>query len=398
MDEALTTIHARLLAATDNKHFRYLYPEIDWNDRLLSIVGARGTGKTTLLLQYIKYALPSGCKALYVSLDNIWFSKNSLFGLADMFNAYGGTHLFIDEVHRYPTWAIEVKNIYDSFPDMHVAFTGSSILEIYKSNADLSRRAMSYNLHGLSFREFLNFETPHAFEAVLLSDIVEHHVEIASEITSKVKVLPYFRKYLEYGYYPFYKQSVKSYPIRLQQIINTILDNDLPSVESIEPATVLKIKKLLMIIAGLVPFSPNITTLSADIETNRASTIRYLDYLQKAELVRLLQQPNRSLNVMAKPEKIYLNNTNIAWALAASNSNVGNMRETFFANQLATKHTVSSARKGDFMIDGALTFEVGGRGKSFAQISDLPSSYIAMDDIETGFGNKIPLWLFGFMY
>lgn len=398
MDEMLFQNYIRLLDATNTRYFRYLYKEIDWNNRLIGITGSRGTGKTTMILQHIKNSFTDRRKALYVSLDNIWFTKNSLLELADRFHAYGGTHLFVDEVHRYPNWSIEIKNIYDSYPALHIVFTGSSILEIYKSNADLSRRAITYHLLGLSFREFLNFEMNKEFPVYVLEEILSNHQNIVSEIITKIKVLPEFKKYLEYGYYPFYKEGLKSYSLRLQNIVNTILENDLPSVESVEYSTILKIKKMLMIISSLVPYSPNLTALSSEIETNRTSAIRYLGYLQKAGLIRMLPAQGGGMSLMNKPEKIYLDNTNLIHSLAVANVNGGNERETFFANQCAANYKISASKQGDFMIDNKYIFEVGGRNKTFKQIKDIKDSFVVMDDIESGFGNKIPLWLFGFTY
>jgi hypothetical protein len=398
MEEIIYQNYIRLLEATNTTYFRYLYKEIDWDNRLIGITGARGTGKTTMILQHIKSIFTDRSKALYVSLDNIWFTKNSLLELADRFHSYGGTHLFIDEVHRYPNWSIEIKNIYDSYPTLNIVFTGSSILEIYKSNADLSRRAISYHLSGLSFREFLNFELKMEFSTLMLDDILTNHQNIISTITSKIKVLPEFEKYLQYGYYPFYKEGLKSYSAKLQNIVNIILENDLPSVEKIEYSTIVKIKKMLMIISSLVPFSPNLSSLSSEIESNRASTIKYLGYLQKAGLIKLLQAQGNGMSLMSKPEKIYLDNTNIIYALSDSNINKGNLRETFFANQCAVNHKLSASKHGDFLIDDKFLFEVGGKNKGYDQIKNIENSYIAMDGIESGFGNKIPLWLFGFTY
>lgn len=398
MEEILYQNYIRLLDATDSHYYRYLYNEIDWNNRLLAITGARGTGKTTMMLQHIKATFKDRKKALYVSLDNIWFTGNRLSELANQFHAFGGTHLFLDEVHRYPNWAIEIKNIYDSYPALHIAFTGSSILEIYKSNADLSRRAVSYHLYGLSFREYLNLENNTDYPVLTLEEIIENHMNIAADITSKIKILPEFKKYQEHGYYPFYKEGVKSYSMRLLNTVNTILDNDLPSVEKVEYPTILKIKKLLMIVSSLVPFVPNLTALSAEIETNRASIIKYLSFLQKAGLIKMLLPPGNGMSLMNKPEKIYLDNTNLIYALALSTINEGNARETFFANQCAVNHKIAASKQGDFVLDDKYIFEIGGKNKSFAQIKNIEQSYIAMDSIETGFGNKIPLWLFGFIY
>jgi hypothetical protein len=388
----------RLIEATKLDFERYLYSGIDWEDRLIGIVGPRGTGKTTLMLQHIKKHFPQRKKALYISLDNIWFTKSGLKPTVHEFYSLGGTHIFIDEVHRYPDWAIEIKNLYDSYPDLHIVFTGSSILEIYKSNADLSRRAITYHLHGLSFREFLKLE--HNYDATILSlqDVIENHIEIASKICSEIKIIPAFRAYLEYGYYPFFKEGVKRYSMRLRNVVNVILETDLPAVEKIEYASIYKLRKMLMIVSSLVPYTPNISTLSGQLEINRASVMKYFIYLQKAGLVRMLLADQKGMNLMNKPEKLFLDNTNLIHALAPENFNTGNVRETFFMNQLSLKHNVSTAKKGDFLIDGVYTFEVGGMNKTFKQIKDMPESYIAKDDLETGYGNNIPLWLFGLLY
>ena len=388
----------RLIEATKLDFERYLYSEIDWEDRLISIVGARGTGKTTLILQHIKKQFPQRKKALYISLDNILFTKTGLKPTVHEFYTLGGTHIFIDEVHRYPNWAIEIKNLYDSYPDLHIVFTGSSILEIYKSNADLSRRAITYHLHGLSFREFLKLEKNYDAPVLSLQDIIENHVEITSKICSEIKIIPAFRAYLEFGYYPFFKEGVKRYSMRLRNVVNVILETDLPAVEKIEYASVYKLRKMLMIVSSLVPYTPNISTLSGQLEINRASVMKYFIYLQKAGLVRMLLADQKGMNLMNKPEKLYLDNTNLIHALAPENYNTGNVRETFFANQLSLKHTISSAKQGDFSIDDTFTFEIGGMNKTFKQIKQLPVSYIAKDDIETGYGNTIPLWLFGLLY
>lgn len=396
--ESVTQIYTRLLAVTPMDHFRYLYRQINWEDRLISITGVRGAGKTILLLQYIKENFPDKRNALYASLDNIWFTRNTLTDLVEQFTAYGGTHLFLDEVHRYPNWCIEIKNIYDSYPGLHIVFTGSSMLEIFRSNADLSRRAINYHLYGLSFREFLEFETGKKYPCLSLEEILSDHINIAANITEDLKILPLFKTYLEHGYYPFYKEGIKSYPIRLQNIVNTTLDYDLPAIENIEYATILKLKKMLMLLSSLVPFTPNMTSLSADIETNRASAMRYLNILEKAALITMLLPAGKTLNLMNKPEKIYLANSNLLQVLSTSPVNAGNQRETFFANQVKILHQINSSKKGDFIVDNKYTFEIGGKNKNYNQIKDVENSFIASDEIETGFGNRIPLWLFGMLY
>jgi predicted AAA+ superfamily ATPase len=395
--DTLRRAYQRLINETETMWFRYLYDSIRWSNRLIGIMGARGTGKTTLLLQHIKQTFPQRDKALYVSLDNIWFSKNTLSELAEQFYDYGGTHLFIDEVHRYKDWSIEIKNIYDSFPHLHIVFTGSSLLEVYRSQADLSRRAVCYNLYGLSFREYLQFENKLDIAAITLEDIITNHQNIAAAICSKTKILPEFRNYLSYGYYPFYREGIEDFPYRLQNVVNLILDNDLPAVENIEYVTIQKIKKLLLIVASLSPYSPNIKRLSEDIESNRNATLKYLIYLQKAALLRLLNPSQTSMSAMTKPEKVFLDNSNLLYTLTA-NANIGNVRETFFANQLSAKYEILAPEKGDFIVENKYIFEVGGKSKTYEQIRNIENSFIVADDLEIGYGNKIPLWMFGLLY
>ena len=392
------TTSDRLVQHTNTEFIRYLYNNVAWENRLVGITGAKGTGKSTLLLQRIKLNFPDRSKALYTSLDNIWFTKHSLSELAEDFYNLGGTHLFLDEVHKYKTWAIEIKNIYDSFPTLHIIFTGSSMLEIFNTSVDFSRRIVMYELKGLSFREFLKYEDMIDLPIFELSTILRDHRNITSEISSKIKILPELRKYLEYGYYPYYKENLATYPIQVEQSIYKTLNEDLPAIENIEYATILKIKKLLGIIAEMVPFTPNITNLGAAIEISRHSLVKYLFLLDKAGVIQCITGQNQTLQTLAKPQKVYLENTNIIYSLAFQNINTGNLRETFFANQLRTKHKVYTAENGDFMIDGNIVFEVGGKSKSNSQIKNTENAYIAADDIETGFANKIPLWLFGFLY
>jgi predicted AAA+ superfamily ATPase len=377
---------------------RYLYGNIAWENRFIGIIGAKGTGKTTLMLQYIKQNFPEKDKALYVSLDNIWFTRHSLLELADYFHSYGGTHLFLDEVHKYPTWAIELKNIYDSYPEMHIVFTGSSMLEIYQASVDFSRRALIYELKGLSFREFIQYENNIEFPVFTLEEILKNHRTIASDIVARIKILPEFKKYLEYGYYPYYKENLPSYLVRVEKSLHKTFDEDLPAIEKIEYATVMKLKKLLAIMSELVPFTPNIANLSAAVEINRNSLVKYLYLLDRAGVINCVTEPKMTLQTLPKPQKIYLENTNILHALAFRGENRGNVRETFFANQLRAKHKVNTAEKGDFTIDYKYVFEVGGKSKSNEQIKDVPDAFVAADDIETGFANKIPLWIFGLLY
>jgi len=388
----------RLVQDTNINFIRYLYRNIEWNNRLIGIVGAKGTGKTTLLLQHIKQNFAEKSKALYVSLDDIWFSTHTLSELAEQFYLLGGTHLFLDEVHKYKNWDIEIKNIYDSYRSLNIVFTGSSMLEIFEASVDFSRRTIVYELRGLSFREFLQYEYNLSFKSYSLQEIIDNHRNIVFEIIDKIKIIPAFRAYLEYGYYPYYKESLSTYPFRIEQAINKTLKEDIPAIEDIEYATILKIKKMLGIIGELVPFTPNISQLSGSIEINRNALVKYLYLLDKAGILMCINEAAPLLETLSKPQKIYLDNTNIIHSLSFENKNIGNERETFFANQLRAKHKVTAAKNGDFTIDEKIIFEIGGKNKGNSQIKGIANAYIAADNIENGFANKIPLWLFGFLY
>ncbi len=397
--ETLREIYFDKLKDTQTTVVRYLMPQVYWTDKLFAIVGARGTGKTTLMLQYLKKNLDPQ-KAFYMSLDHIYFSTNRLFDTAKKLRQDGVTHLFVDEVHKYSfgTWAQELKNIYDAYPDFRITFSGSSILEIYRSNAGLSRRAVDYELYGLSFREFLQFEKVLHIKAFSLDELLSNHVKIAMKITKDIKILPLFRQYLKTGYYPYYKENLHNYSRRLLNTVNAVLETDLPAVDNIEFVSVQKLKRLLSIIAGLAPFTPNMTQLGGEVEIQRSNLPKNLERLERARLLGLLRAPGRKTNHMSKPEKIYLDNPNLAYALNEKNANIGTLCETFFFNQLRAVGEVTSAAKGDFTVDGKYIFEVGCSNKTFNQIACLPDSYLAVDDTEVGHGNRIPLWMFGLLY
>lgn len=394
--ESLIKIYLRLLQETEAKTFRYLYPNIDWNEHCIGIIGARGVGKTTMLLQHIKHTFANKNEALFASLDNTWFANHSIFDLADEFYLNGGTHLFLDEIHHYPNWATEIKNIYDSFPKLKIVFTGSSLLQIYKSTADLSRRVVYEKLEGLSFREFLKFEKMGDFPVLSMKEIVENHQDIAFRITENLKIIPLFKKYLKNGYYLFYKEGLSKYEIKLQEAVNNVIDIDIPAIENIEFESRHKLKRLLAILSTLVPYTPNITDLSVAIDSNRNNTVKYLFLLANAKLLNLVSYKNKTIGDLTKPDKVLLNNTNLSY-LYGDNANIGNARETFFVNQLNAVANVILAPQGDFMVDN-YTFEVSGKSKSFKQIKDIQNSFVVADDIEIGHGNKIPLWLFGMLY
>lgn len=388
-----------LVSRVSTDFHRYLCGKVKWRNRLVGIKGGRGTGKTTLMRQHIREAFGGvGEKALYVSLDDLWFSKNSLIDLADWHRKRGGTHLFIDEVHYLKPWQTYIKNLTDFFPDLHIGYTGSSMLKIDYGGADLSRRQVVYDMGGLSFREYLAFEGILDFHSLGLDDILRNHRDIAREVTRGISILKHFRDYLEFGHYPFYKEDRESFHARLQSVVNQVLEVDLPTIEEVTPATVMKAKKMLAILADSVPQTPKMATLYRELETDRNQGLKLLKALARSGLLGLLSTGTASLKDMSRPDKIYLDNTNLMYALSGE-VNSGCRRETFFLNQLRSAgHDVVYPAKGDFMVDGRWLFEVGGKGKGFDQIRDIPDSFVVNDDIEVGLGNKIPLWLFGFMY
>lgn len=388
------------LTFTNTDFVRSELHKINWNARLIGIKGGRGVGKTTLLLQYIKLNLKNQISnVLYVSLDHVWFNTNSLLELARKFNQRGGQYLFLDEVHKYNGWAQELKNIYDDFPDLKVVFTGSSLLEILNARADLSRRAVIYQLQGLSFREYLAFETKNEFEPIPnLESLLQNHREIAREVSQNVKVFKYFDDYLRQGYFPFYKEDIELYQIKLGEVINMMLEIELPLLRGLEMAYVGKIKQLLSIIGQSVPFTPNVSKLSNKIGINRNTLLSYFHYLDEIGLTKNLFRQNHGISLLQKPLKVYLDNPNLIFLLAAENSNVGNIRETFFANQVGHKNKLNYIDKGDFLVNAKYVFEIGGKNKTNKQIAEIENAYTVIDDVAIGSHNSIPLWLFGFLY
>jgi len=376
---------------------RYLVNEIDLNNQLIAIKGARGSGKTTLLLQIAKKKFDLE-KTLYVSLDHIYFFENKLYYLAKEFSDTGGNHLLLDEVHKYPNWSREIKLIYDNFPSLNVIFTSSSMLEIYRAESDLSRRAVSYNLKELSFREFTEFELGIKLSKYSFEDILQNHNQIASYLLQKIKPLALFSKYLKVGAYPYYKENEENYNQKLLNIINLIIEIDINAVEDLNYETLVKLKKLLISIASSAPFTPNISKLSEKVGVSRNTLIQAIKILDRAGLVNELYKDTSGIGVLTKPEKLFLNNTNLMYVLAKNNINIGNVRETFFLNQFKGLRQINLSEVSDFIIDKKYTFEIGGKNKSKKQIAKLEHAFIAKDNIEIGFGNNIPVWLFGFMY
>lgn len=395
----LIDIFERQIATTDTTFVRSVISTINWNARLIGIRGARGIGKTTLLLQYIKLNLANELnKALYVSLDNVWFNNNELIDLAITFEKSGGKYLFLDEVHKYPNWSQEIKNIYDTLPSLKVVFTGSSLLEILNSRADLSRRAVVYEMKGLSFREYLSIETGIKLNAVDINDILENSSDISRDILKEIKPFQYFEEYLKIGYYPFYKEEKDLYYLRLGEVVNLMLEIELPMLRKVEVAYIPKIKQLLSIIASAVPFIPNVSKLSQKIGINRNTLLSYFHYLDEIGLTQNLFKENTGISLLQKPMKVFLENTNLMYLLARENTNTGNLRETFFANQVSYQNSVNFIEQTDFFVNEKFKFEIGGKNKTNEQIKDLEDSFLVLDDIEIGRDRTIPLWLFGFLY
>ena len=377
---------------------RSLLDEIDWSNRLIGIKGARGAGKTTLLFQYIRLRnLPDDNQTLCVSLDDLYFTKNSLVALADQFVKGGGKYLLLDEVHRYANWSQELKNIYDDHTELQIIFTGSSLIHLEKAKADLSRRAVMYELFGLSFREYLNFTQKTSFDRISLEDILSDHVGIARKIIKEIRPLAYFKKYLETGYYPYFIENEKSYFQKLNETISLALTVDLPSAYDVNYGSVEKIRLLLYILAESVPFKPNISKLSERVGISRNSLLEFLKYLGEMRISRSLYASTRGIGLLQKPEKIYLYHPNLHFALSPQNSNIGNIRESFFLSQVSPSNIIVYTPTGDFK-SGKYTFEIGGKTKKDEQIKMVKDAFIVADDIETGHNNKIPLWLFGFLY
>jgi len=388
--ETLYQKYQILLQNTTIDFKRYLFEKISWNSRMIGIVGARGVGKTTMILQYIKENLDDK-KALYVSADDIYFSENKLVDLAHDFYKNNGEYLYIDEIHKYPDWSRELKNIYDSFPDLKVVFTGSSILDILKGSADLSRRAIIYKLHGLSFREYLEFFHNYKINPFSVKQIINNEVKLKN-----IKhPLPLFNDYLRRGYYPFGIEG--EFDIRLSQIIIQTLETDIPQYAKLNVGTSRKLKKLLSIIAESVPFKPNFSKIAKIINVSRNSLDDYFLYMEKGGLINQLRNETSGIRSLGKVDKVYLNNTNIIFNLVGDKANVGNIRETFFFNQMHVKNSVFSSKNADFIVDN-YTFEVGGKNKKQKQIKNADNSFIVKDDIEFGYGNVIPLWAFGLNY
>ena len=394
MLDEIRELQGLLLSKTKSTYKRYFFDTFDF-DRLTGIIGARGVGKTTFLLQYLKeHKLPMS-KKLYFSADSL--TIESLFDVAKVFAKEGGELLIIDEIHKFVGFENELKKIYD-FLELDVIFSGSSALRLDNSKADLSRRAIVYEVEGLSFREFVELKTGLSLATFTLEEILHSHVDIAYDILEKIDI-NLFNEYLEFGYYPFYFDKKSKYKLKLNETINTVIEVDIPSIFNIEYQNIIILKKLIKYLCESSPFTPNITELlqKMNLGSDYRSLYRYLEYLHKAKIITLIRPKTKGDNIFAKPEKIYLNNTNL-YSTYCQDSKVGTIREIFFQTMLKVNHTLELPKKGDFLAEGKYLFEIGGKSKNFKQIKDIENSYVVADDIEIGFGNKIPLYLFGFLY
>ncbi|MBQ6761915.1 MAG: ATP-binding protein [Bacteroidales bacterium] len=397
--ETLFKKHRKLISQVTTNIIREAMNTIPWEKQLVAIRGSRGVGKTTLMRQYIKlnYGIQAG-EALYCLMDSMYFTSHSLLDLAERFHLMGGKHLFLDEVHKYPSWSKEIKEIIDLYPEMKVTFSGSSLLQILNADADLSRRVRSQDLAGLSFREYLRFYHGIELPVFKLEEILSNPDAICTRVCEACHPQPLFESYLRAGYYPFYDGDVEDYYSRIENVVIFIIDQEMTEFCGVAPANTRKLKAMLMFLCDNVPYKVNIAKLASYLELNKATVLSYLSGMKKAELLHLLYSSNVSVTKMQKPDKIYVHNPNILYALG-SRENIGTVRECFFVNQLSKGHTVEYGKtSGDFLIDGRITVEVGGKDKSFEQIADIPDSYVFADEMEFPVGKKLPLWLAGFLY
>ena len=388
-----------LISQVNTDIVREMMETISWEKQLVAIRGSRGVGKTTLMRQYVKqkYGVNAG-EALYCVMDSMYFTNHALLDLADRFHQMGGKHLFLDEVHRYPTWSREIKEIVDLYPDLKITFTGSSLIQILNADADLSRRVLSYTMKGLSFREFLQFYKGIRLPKYSLDDVLSHYDDICNEVNKLCRPQSLFEEYLRVGYFPFFDGNEEEYYSRIENVIDFVVEQELPLFCGIEPSNTRKIKAMIQYLADSHPFELNIAKLSARLELNKHTVLSYINSLGRAELLQLLYYDSKTITRLQKPDKIYLHNPNMFYALGYGDK-TGTIRECFFVNQISVNHTVEYGKsQGDFLIDGKITVEVGGKDKTFEQVANLPNSYILADRMEFAVGKKLPLWLAGMVY
>ena len=397
--ETLMQKHRMYISRVSMEIIRGIMNDISWEKPLVAIKGSRGVGKSTLMKQYIRknYGINAG-EALYCVMDSIYFSSHSLLDLAERFHQMGGKHLFLDEVHKYPTWSQEIKEISELYPDLKITFSGSSLLQILNADADLSRRVLPYTMEGLSFREFLHFYKGIELPRFTLDEILSDTDGVCDKVNSLCRPQKMFEEYLRVGYYPFYDGSEVEYYTRIENVVTYIIEQEMPMFCGIDPAYTRKLKAMMMFLAGNLPYEVNISKLASYLEINKNTVLSYLGSMDRAELINLIYADNKSVTKMQKPDKIFIHNTNMLFALSSQNQ-TGTVRECFVVSQLSPGHSVEYGRAaGDFKIDGTVTLEVGGESKSFEQIADIPDSYILADNMEYPVGKKLPLWIVGLAY
>ena len=392
-------LEKRILNAQKSTYKRYFFDRVDFSSQMIAVVGSRGVGKTTFLLQYVKELKSEyeAHKSLYFSYDYPSHVDIKLYELAEEFSKLGGKYLLIDEIHKYKDFALDLKAIYDFYPELQVIFTGSCATSIYNSQADLSRRAVLYHMNGLSYREFLELKLDKKLPVFTLDEICSNSVALVDELCEQIVPLEHFSEYLQYGYYPFYFSDKENYLKLLIAVVNLTIDVDLVMLGYIKPAYANKLKKLLNVICYSKPFELNVTKVASNIEVSRNTIYAYLEHLTKGDLLTVVADNKKGLSSLSKPEKLYLNNTNLSYALC-DDPELGTLREGFFANQLQEQHTVTTTKQGDFMVNGKIIFEIGGKYKGFKQIKDMKDAFIVQDTDSTENKYKIPLWLFGFLY
>jgi len=394
MINELRTKYNSILKMYNRKYRRYFFDKVDFDNKLIGILGSRGIGKTTFMLQYLSDF--DFEKTLYFSANSILNADTTLYEIAETFSRYGGEILAIDEIHKYKDFEIELKEIYD-FLDIKVLFSGSSAIRLEHSKADLSRRAVLYRFRGLSFREFLELKLRRTFPKISLEEILENHITLAHAITQEIKPLKYFDEYVQNGYYPYYFEAPKSYPLKVEEAINTVIENDLVYIFNIDTNNIRKLKQLVKLLCINKPYELNLSNLTRDMQIGRETLYKYIQYLTLGNVFKRVDMLSKKQNTFSKPAKLYLDNPNLSHILC-QRSDIGTIREQFFVNALEVNHAVNYSKIGDFLVDEVYIFEIGGAKKGFDQIKDIPKSFVASDGIEIGSENKIPLWLFGFLY
>jgi len=399
MLSSIIKLEKRILKSLQSEYKRYFFNRVNFDSQMIAVVGSRGVGKTTFLLQYLKElkSTHEAHKSLYFSYDYPTHVDIKLYSLAEAFSKVGGKYLLLDEIHKYKDFALDLKAIYDFYPEMQVIFTGSCATSIYNSQADLSRRAVLYHMNGLSYREFLELKLGKKLPVFTLEEIATNSVSLVDRLQDAFVPLEHFSEYLKYGYYPFYFSDKENYLRQLVAVVNLTIDVDLVMLGYIKPAFANKLKKLLNVICYSKPFELNVTKVAANIEVSRNTIYAYLEHLTKGDLLTVVADNKKGLTALSKPEKLYLNNTNLSYALC-DDPEIGTIRECFFANQLQEQHALTTTKKGDFIVDDKLIFEIGGEGKGFKHIKDMKDAFIVQDTDATENPHKIPLWLFGFLY